>query len=56
MGCGCKQKKPVPTVLPATIVFVENGELKTRPKPPEPVPPAQQVDNLVDKLNSIHSH
>jgi hypothetical protein len=56
MACGCKKKVPIPTSDPSRIIFVENGEVKSMPKPPEPIPPVQQVEQIVDKLNTIQSH
>lgn len=51
MGCGCKKKHEVPaqqpTQQPAQIKFTET------PRPPEPIQPPQDVENIVEKLNSI---
>jgi len=55
MACGCKGKKTiVPVQQPARITYVENGEAKSKPSPlPSTVVPAQEVENIVNKLNEI---
>jgi hypothetical protein len=55
MGCGCKGKKSIePAQQPARITYVENGEVKSKPSPvPSPVVPAQEVENIVNKLDEI---
>ena len=60
MGCGCKKKKPIqPEQQPARITYVEDGQLKSKPMPPEPVqpppPPPQVLDpsEIVNRLNRI---
>jgi len=58
VGCGCKGKKTMvsPAQQPARITYVENGESKSMPVPapaPSPVAPAQEVENIVNKLNEI---
>ena len=53
MGCGCKGKKTIePVQQPARITYVENGETKSNPTP-SPVVPAQEVENIVNKLDEI---
>jgi hypothetical protein len=54
--CGCKGKKTIvsPAQQPARITYVENGEIKSKPAPlPSTVVPAQEVENIVNKLNEI---
>jgi hypothetical protein len=58
MSCGCKKKHQVPVQQPAEptrIHFVENGEVKSRPRPPEPIqtPAQQEAERIVEKLNAI---
>jgi len=55
MSCGCKGKKVMePAQQPARITYVENGESKSKSPPaPSPVAPAQEVENIVEKLNEI---
>ena len=53
MACGCKGKKEVsPAQQPARITYVENGKSKSPPAP-SPVAPAQEVENIVNKLDEI---
>lgn len=53
MGCGCKDKKVVaPAQQPARIKYVENSEKKSPPVP-SPVVPAQEVENIINKLDEI---
>lgn len=55
MPCGCKKKTIVsPAQQPARITYVENGEIKSKPAP-SPVAPAQEVEDIVNKLNEITS-
>lgn len=53
MACGCKDKKVVsPAQQPARIKYVENGEKNSSPVP-SPVAPAQEVENIINKLDEI---
>jgi hypothetical protein len=49
--CGCKKKVPMTVQPPNRIIVVENGEVKNPPPPPPS--PAQDVNNIVNKLNDI---
>jgi hypothetical protein len=54
--CGCKGKKvEQPSQEPAKIIYVENGEVKARTPAPSPLVPADDVQNIVNKLNEISS-
>ena len=55
MSCGCKGKKVMePAQQPARITYVENGESKSKSPPaPSPVAPAQEVENIINKLDEI---
>lgn len=51
--CGCKGKKTIePAQQPARITYVENDKSKLPPVP-SPVAPAQEVEDIVNKLNEI---